>query len=63
VLEKRELRSLFGSKREEVAEDWRRLHSEKLQIFYASRNIIRVIKLMSMRWVEHVARMIEMRNA
>jgi hypothetical protein len=49
----------FGLK-EEVAGDWRRLHNEKL---YASRYIIRVIKLRRMRWAGHVARTGEMRNA
>jgi hypothetical protein len=38
------LRKVFGAKREEVAEGWRRLHSESLCNFYTSRNIIRVIK-------------------
>jgi hypothetical protein len=30
VLEKRVLRAIRGSKREEIAVDWRRLHNEKL---------------------------------
>jgi hypothetical protein len=44
VFENRVLRRIFGSKREEVARDWRRLHNEELHNFHASRNIIRVIK-------------------
>jgi hypothetical protein len=30
VLENRVLRRIFGSEREEVASDWRRVHNEKL---------------------------------
>jgi len=39
------LRRIFGLKREEVAGGWRRLHNEELRNFYASPNIIKVIKL------------------
>jgi hypothetical protein len=48
---------IFGPKRDEVAGAWRRLHNEELHNFYASPNIIRVIKSRRMRWAEHVARM------
>jgi hypothetical protein len=44
VFENRVLRRIFGPKREEVAGDWRRLHSEELHNLYASPNIVRVIK-------------------
>jgi hypothetical protein len=50
---------MFGPTREEVAEDWRRLHSEELHDFYASQNIIRVIKSRRMRWTGHVVRMVD----
>jgi hypothetical protein len=46
-----------------VAGGWRRLHNEELHNFYASPNIVRVIKLGRMRLVGHVACMGEMRNA
>jgi hypothetical protein len=47
--ENRVLRRIFGSKREEVAGGWRRLHTEELHKLYSSPNIIiRVIK--SMKW-------------
>jgi hypothetical protein len=39
VYEKRVLRRIFGPKREEVAEGWRRLYNEELHILYASLNI------------------------
>jgi hypothetical protein len=62
-LSHRVLRGIFGPKREEVLGDWRRLHNEELLNLYAPRNIIKVIKTRRMRWVGHVARMGEMRNA
>jgi hypothetical protein len=62
VLENRVLRKIFGPKREDVAEEYRRLHNEQLHKLYASPNIIRVIKSRSMRWARNLARMGEMRN-
>jgi hypothetical protein len=44
MCENRVLRRIFGSKREEVAGDWRRLHNEELHNLYASPNIIRMMK-------------------
>jgi hypothetical protein len=35
---------IFGSKRQELVGDWRRLHKEKLQNFYSSPVTIRVIR-------------------
>jgi hypothetical protein len=55
--EKREPRRIFGSKREEVTGDWRRLHNEKLRNLYPSPNIIRMMKSKRMLLVGHVARM------
>jgi hypothetical protein len=54
---------MFGHKREEVAGGWRRLHNEELHNIHASPDIIRMIKSKRMRWVGHVARTEEMRNA
>jgi len=48
---------MCGSKREEVAGGWRRLHSDELHNLYASLNVIRVTKTRRMRWVKNVARM------
>jgi len=45
-------RRIFGPKMEEVAVDWRKLHNEKLHNLYASPNIIKVIILKSMRWMD-----------
>jgi hypothetical protein len=50
-------RRISGSKREDVAEGWRRLHNEEPRNVYASQNIIRVIKSWRMRWARHVVRM------
>jgi hypothetical protein len=57
------LRTLFGTKREEVVGGWRRLHNEELRTMYASPNIIRVIKSRRIRLTGHVAHMGIMRNA
>jgi hypothetical protein len=57
VFENRVLRRIFGPKRDEVTEDWRKVHNEELHNLYSSPSIIRMIKLRSMRWPGHVARM------
>jgi hypothetical protein len=54
VSENRVLRRIFVPEREEVAGGWRRLYNEELHNLYASPNIITVIKLRRMRWVEHI---------
>jgi hypothetical protein len=51
--EEKILRRIFGSKRNEVAGAWRRLHNEEIHTLYASPNIIRVIKSRRVRWSEH----------
>jgi hypothetical protein len=63
VYENRVLRRTFGHKKEEVAEDWRRLHNEELHNLYTSPNNIRVIKSWRMKWTGHVPRMGDLRNA
>jgi hypothetical protein len=62
LVENRVLR-IFGAKSEEVAGGWRRLHNEELHNLYASPDVIRMFKSRRKRWLEHVARMEEMRNA
>jgi hypothetical protein len=63
VFENRVLRRIFGSKRDEMTREWRKLHNEELRELYSSPCIIRIIKSRRMRWAGHVARMGEKRNA
>jgi hypothetical protein len=44
VFENRVLRRTFGSKRIEEKRSWRRLHNGELHNFYASPNIVSVIR-------------------
>jgi hypothetical protein len=46
-----------------VAVGWRRLYNVELHIWFASPNVIRVMKSRRMRWAGNVACMGEMRNA
>jgi len=57
VFENMVLRRIFGPRRDEATEEWKRLHNEGLNDFYPSPNIVRVIKSRRMRWAGHVARM------
>jgi hypothetical protein len=57
VFENRVMRRIFGPKRDEVTEEWRKLHSGELHNLYSSPDIIRQIKSWRMRWAGHVARM------
>ena len=56
------LRRIFGSRRDEVTGEWRRLHNEELNDLYCSPNIVRVLKSRRMRWAGHVACMGENRG-
>jgi hypothetical protein len=57
VFENRVLRRVFGSKRDEVTGEWRKLHNEELSDLYSLPSIVRVVKSRRMRWAGHVARM------
>jgi hypothetical protein len=62
VFENRLLRRIFGPKRNEVTEEWRKLHNAELHNLYSSPDIIRQIKSRRMRWARHVACMGEERK-
>ena len=57
VFENRLLRRIFGSKRDEVTGEWRKLYKEQLNDLYCSPNIVRGIKSRRMRWAGNVARL------
>ena len=61
MFENRVLRRIFGSKRDEVTVEWRKLQNEELNDLFFSTNIVRVIKLRT-RWAGHVARKGERRG-
>jgi hypothetical protein len=63
VFENKVPRRIFGTKRDEVTGEWRKLHNEELHDLYPSPSIIRIMKSKRMRWVGHVARMEETRDA
>ena len=44
LFEKLVLRRIFGPRRGEVTEEWRRMHNDELNDFYSLPNIVRVIK-------------------
>jgi hypothetical protein len=62
VFENRVLRRMFGSKRDEVMGEWRKLHNEELHNLYSSPSINRIIKSRRMSSAGHVVRMREKRN-
>jgi hypothetical protein len=63
MFDKGVLGRIFGAKRDEVTGGWRKLHNEELHNLYSPPIIIRMIKSRRMRWVGHVARVGEKRNA
>jgi len=62
VFEDRVSRRVFGSKRDEVIGERRKLHNEELSDLYSLPNIVRVVKSRRMRWAWHVVRMGEERG-
>jgi hypothetical protein len=56
VFENRVLRRIFGSKRDEVIWEWRKLHNEELNNLCSSPTIMLVIKSRGMRGAGHLAR-------
>jgi len=62
VFENRVLRRVFGSKRDEVTGEWRKLLNEDLGDLYSLLHIVRVVESRRMRWAGNVARMGEGRG-
>jgi hypothetical protein len=50
VFEKRVLRRIFGSTRDDMIGSWSKVHNEELYNFHSSPSIIRMIKSRKMRW-------------
>ena len=57
MFDNRVLRRVFGSKRDEVTGEWRKLHNEELRDLYSLSNIVRVVKSRRMSWAGHEAHM------
>ena len=56
MFDNRVLKRIFGPRRDEVEREWRKLHSEELNVLHCSPNIVRVRKSRRIRWAGHVAR-------
>jgi len=56
-------RRIFGPTRDDVIQEWRRLHNEEFNDLDSSSNIFRVNKARKMRWAGDVARMGDKRSA
>jgi hypothetical protein len=59
VFESRVLRRIFGPKRDEVQDEWRKLYNEELNGLFSLPNTLRVIKPRRLRWEGLVARIAE----
>jgi hypothetical protein len=55
VFENRVLRRIFVSKRDDITEEWRKIHNEGLNVLYFSPNNFRMIKSRIIGWARHVA--------
>ena len=63
MFENKVLRKIFGTKRDTITGEWRKLHNDELHALYSSPNIIRNSKSRRLRWAGHVAGMEHFRNA
>ena len=63
MFENRVLRRIFGTNRDEVTGEWRKLHNEEVNDLHSSPNIIRMAKSRRKRWVGYVAHIGERRDA
>jgi hypothetical protein len=63
VSENKALRRILETQREIAIREWRKLHNEQLHNLYSESNIIREIRLQSMRWAKPATHMWAMRSA
>ena len=63
VFESKVLRKTLEAKRDEISEEWRKLHNTELHALCSSPKLIRNLQSKRQRWAGHVARMEEFRNA
>jgi hypothetical protein len=61
VFENGMLRRIFGTNRDDVTREWKKLHNEKFHYLYYIPTIVRVIKSRRIKWKGHVERMGEER--
>ena len=59
MFESRVLKKIFGPKRNEITEEWRRLRNEELYYMFSSPDVMWTTRIREMRWVGHVACMAE----
>jgi hypothetical protein len=64
LTEKRVLRRIFGTNRQEATGGWKKeLHNDKLRNLYASPDLIKAIKSRTVKWRGHIDHNGEIRNA
>jgi hypothetical protein len=61
MFENRVLRSIFGTKRDEIIGGWRKMHNEELHKLYLSPNIVMMTR--KVRWSWHIAYVVAEGNA
>ena len=57
VFKNKVLRKIFGLKRDDQTDQWRRLHNGELNDLYGKSDIIRIVMSRRVRWAGHVAPM------
>ena len=55
MFENKVLRKIFGTNRDEITGEWRKLHNAELHALYSSPIIIRDFKSRRLRWAGNVA--------
>lgn len=63
VFVNREVREIFGPRRNKITRNWRKLHNEDLHKLCSSPCILTMVKLRSMSLADHVVRMEDNMNA